>query len=105
MNDAKPVNVSILEKEYVVACKEGERESLHAAVQFLNDRMTELKKGARIVGSERIAVMAALNITHEYLEYKRNKEGYTMNVDAGLRRLQDKIEGVLSRCEGRNAES
>ena len=64
------LDVSILGREYRVACKESERAELLQAVQFLDRRMREIRDTGKVVGSERIAVMAALNITHELLGLK-----------------------------------
>jgi cell division protein ZapA len=64
------LDVSILGREYRVACKESERAELLQAVQFLDRRMREIRDTGKVVGSERIAVMAALNITHELLGHK-----------------------------------
>lgn len=96
-SEAKPVSVQILDKEYIVACPDKERESLFAAVEFLNRRMRELRESGKVIGSERIAVMAALNIAHEYLEHKRHSDSFTGDVDATIRRIQDKLSGALSR--------
>jgi len=67
--DDQPVtlDVSILGREYRVACKESEREDLLQAVQFLDRRMREIRDAGKIAGNERIAVMAALNIANELL--------------------------------------
>ncbi len=94
---AKPVSVTILENEYVVACEDDERESLYAAVDFVNDRMRELRESGKVIGNERIAVMAALNIANEYLDYKTEKESMTSAVDSGIRRIQAKITEALTR--------
>jgi cell division protein ZapA len=61
------LDVSILGREYRVACKESERDELMQAVQYLDRRMREIRDSGKIAGTERIAVMAALNITHELL--------------------------------------
>ena len=95
----KPVPLSILDKEYIVACSESERESLFQAAEFLNKRMRQLRDSGKIIGAERIAVMAALNIAHEYQDYRNQKEGYTLNIGASLRRIQGKIANALSREE------
>jgi cell division protein ZapA len=95
----KPIAVTILDKEYLVACAENERESLFQAVEFLSKRMKQLRDSGKIIGAERIAVMAALNIAHEYQEYRNQKEGYTLNIGASLKRIQSKIANALSREE------
>jgi len=98
VGEARPVTVTIMDKEYVVACPEEERESLMESVALLNERMRELREGGKVIGSERIAVMAALNIAHEFLEYKREKEDYTSTVDAGLARIRQKLESALEKA-------
>ena len=95
--DTKGVSVKILDKEYLVACPESERDKLFASVEYLNRKMQELRETGKVIGSERIAVMTALNIAHEFLEYKSRKEDYTLKVDAGIERLQAKIAGALSK--------
>lgn len=92
---AKPVSVTILEKEYLIACSEEERDLLNDAAFLLNDKMQEVKTSGKIIGSERVAVLAALNIAHEMLAYKKENEGYTSNVDGVVRRIQDKIDDAL----------
>jgi len=64
------LDVTILGRGYRVACKESERDELLQAVQFLDRRMREIRDSAKVAGSERIAVMAALNIAHELLRSK-----------------------------------
>jgi cell division protein ZapA len=67
--DDRPLtlDVSLLGREYRVVCRDSEREELLQAVQFLDRRMREIRDAGKIAGAERIAVMAALNITHELL--------------------------------------
>ena len=68
------LDVSILGREYRVACRESEREELLQAVQFVDRRMREIRDSGKITGTERIAVMAALNIAHELLRAKNGSE-------------------------------
>ena len=91
----KPVSVTILEKEYLIACSDEERDLLNDAARLLNERMQEVKTSGKIIGSERIAVLAALNIAHEMLAYKNENEGYTSNIDGIIRRIQGKIDNAL----------
>ena len=65
------LDVNILGRDYKVACKESERAELTEAVTFLDNRMREIRDGGKITGADRIAVMAALNITHELLRGQR----------------------------------
>ena len=66
--DADAVKVTILDKEYLVACPEEERDALLASARYLNARMAEIRGSGRVVGIDRIAVMAALNLAHEIVE-------------------------------------
>jgi cell division protein ZapA len=67
---AKTIDISILGRSYRVACEDGEREALLEAVAYLDGKMGEIKKGGKVSGTDRIAVMAALNIAHELLSLK-----------------------------------
>jgi len=74
----KALDISIMGRTYKVTCQEDERESLLEAVAYLDQKMSEIKATGRGVGSnERIAVMAALNITHELLEARKQANGST----------------------------
>ncbi len=91
----KNVDVSILDRQYRIACPDEERDSLMAAVTYLDDKMREIKGSGKIAGTDRIAVMAALNITHELLaaktgagfdigEYKRRMQSMNQMLDEAL---------------------
>jgi cell division protein ZapA len=67
---AKAVDITILGREYRVACTDDERESLLTAAAFLDRRMRDIRDSAKVTGQEKIAVMAALNIAHELLNTK-----------------------------------
>lgn len=67
---AKAVDITILGREYRVACADEERESLLTAAAFLDRRMREIRDSAKLTGNEKVAVMAALNIAHELLTIK-----------------------------------
>lgn len=62
-----PVTVRILDKEYQVACREDERPALLESAELLNSKMREIRTAGKVVGLDRIAVMAALNLSHEVL--------------------------------------
>lgn len=98
----KPVKVTILDKEYLISCSDDERDELQNAVNFLNMKMQEVKDSGKVIGSERVAVMTALNIAHELLAYQRENDTYASAVDATLRRLRNKIDEALT--NGRQLE-
>ena len=71
MADAqKTVEVNLLGRSYRVACDDGEREALMQAVAYLDAKMNDIRKGGKVMGAERIAVMAALNVAHELLSVR-----------------------------------
>lgn len=97
--NTKPVNISILDKEYLINCSDEEREQLHNAVALLNNKIDQVKEGGNVIGSERVAVMAALYIAHELIAYKQKNEVYTSKLDDTIRRLQGKIHNALGKGE------
>ncbi|TDU30861.1 cell division protein ZapA [Panacagrimonas perspica] len=66
--ESMSVTVRIMGREYTVVCAQEEHEALVASADFLNDRMMAIRKRGKALGAERIAVMAALNLTRELLE-------------------------------------
>jgi len=87
------VTVRILDKEYQVACPSDERQALLDSAQLLNERMKTIRGTGSIVGLERIAVMAALNLSHELLQ-ARQTTGTSAN-QTDLQRLNDKLDKSL----------
>lgn len=71
MGEQTTVTVHILEKEYLIACPEDEREALRDAARHLDQKMRQIRSTGKIHGLDRIAVMAALNITHELMQKDR----------------------------------
>jgi cell division protein ZapA len=72
---AVTLEVALLGREYKVACKDSERADLLDAVALLDRRMRDIRDGGKIVGTDRIAVMAALNLAHELLRERRAPRG------------------------------
>ena len=70
VNNQDSLTIKILEKEYRVACPTEEKESLQASASMLNAKLDEIKSKGAVIGTERIAVMAALNMSHEVLSGK-----------------------------------
>lgn len=68
------INVKIMGHEYAVTCPPAEHEALVASAEFLNERMSAIKKRGRALGTEKIAVMAALNLAREFLTLKGDEK-------------------------------
>jgi cell division protein ZapA len=96
-DDQARVSVRIMEKEYVVGCPYEERSALLDAAEFLNARMREIKDSGRVVGTDRIAVMAALNLAHEYLKGKDRETRFDSGVGQKVRALRERVEGALEK--------
>ncbi|MEK7768462.1 MAG: cell division protein ZapA [Pseudomonadota bacterium] len=101
MSASKTMNVTIMGREFRVACPAEEREELLQSVSYLDKKMREIRDSGKVVGSERIAIMAALNITHELLttkirggfdmgEFKRRIDRMQAALDAAMPE-QDKL--------------
>jgi cell division protein ZapA len=91
------VSVRILEKEYQVACLPEERSELLDSAEFLNTRMREIRDAGSIVGLDRIAVMAALNLAHELLKIRGRGDAAETDVSQKIRQLRERVEGALTR--------
>lgn len=93
--DNVAVTVVILDREYRIACPEEEQPALMEAASHLDRRMREIRDSGKVVGLDRISVMAALNITHDYLENRR--EGQNMDSKFGPRiiALREQLDAAL----------
>ncbi|HWK51021.1 MAG TPA: cell division protein ZapA [Steroidobacter sp.] len=90
------VSVRILEKEYQVACLPEERSELLDSAEFLNGKMRDIRDAGNIVGLDRVAVMAALNLAHELLKRNRN-DAIESEVSERVRQMRERVESALSR--------
>ena len=92
--DIVPITVRILDKEYQVACRPDEREPLLNSAQFLDRKMKEIRDSRKVIGSDRIAVMAALNIANDLLQCQSDD---TAGAGNKIKGLQNKVEMALTR--------
>ena len=91
--DGKGMQISIMGREFRVACQPDEQEALLKAVDYLNRKMQEIKEAGKITGLDRIAIMAALNISHEFLTTRPG------GVDVSeIKRRMTHIETTLDRA-------
>jgi len=94
----KGVNISIMGRDFSVACPPHEQEDLLAAARYLDVNMKEIQKSGKIIGAERCAIMAALNITNDLLKLQRSTTDQT-KVQQRLESLQERIDAVLQEAE------
>jgi cell division protein ZapA len=95
--NARQVTVQILDKEYRVACQPEEEKDLFEAARFLNHKMQEIRDRGRVIGIDRIAVMAALNLAHDLLQCQAGNVQGTESVNAKIRYLRGKIENAINK--------
>ena len=89
------VSVRILDKEYQVACPANERTDLLDSAEVLNAKMLEIRDSGRIVGIDRIAVMAALNMANDLLHAQARDRSLDGDVSSRLKLISDRVESVL----------
>ena len=95
----KGLTIQILGREFRVACPEGEEKQLEASVEFVNRRMRELRDTGKVTGNERIAIMAALNIAHEFLSNKPGRAAAGVDAADFRRRIgamQETLDSALA---------
>jgi cell division protein ZapA len=89
------VSVRILDKEYFVACPYEERSALLDSAEYLNTKMREIRDSGKIVGVDRIAVMAALNVANELLQSRGREQQVEGNLGQRLRTMRERVESAL----------
>ena len=90
------LTVSIVGTDYQVACPAGEEESLREAAHYLHKLMESIRASGRVVGLDRVAVMAALNISNELLQSKNSQADSQAKVTAQVQKLSDRVADAIS---------
>jgi cell division protein ZapA len=98
MTDAQPINISILDKDYKVACPPGEQSALLESARFLDNKMREVRDSGNILGSERIAVITALNMANDLLRTSNLDKDIGAELPPRLKNLESKISRVLEQA-------
>jgi len=89
------VTVRILEKEYQIACPAGEKANLVASAELLNSKMREIRDSGKVVGLDRVAVMAALNLADELLKTQGQDEKLRDIVGLRIKAMRDQLDSAL----------
>ena len=90
-----PITVEILDKEYRIACPTGQEDTLRASAQFLNNRIQEIRESGKAIGSDRIAVMTALNLAHEHLSSAEQQKRQDTQLASRYKALQERIDKAI----------
>ena len=93
------VTIDILDKQYTVSCPPEEKQALLESARILNERLREVRGGGKVLGTERMAVMTALNVIHEYTLLQKSHAQFSAEFDGTMERLRGKIGDAISRRE------
>lgn len=95
----KPLNLDIMGREFCVTCPYEEREEIQLAAAYLDNKIQEIKAEGKVIDSDRIAIIAALSITHELLML-RTGTGFDMNeFRRRINSLKKKVDEVMIKTE------
>ena len=94
-DSADAVSIRVLDREYTVGVKPGERDSLLAAARLLDQQMREIRGANRMAAIDRIAVLAALNFAHELQLLRDARKGHDRELAATIGELQRKLDTLL----------
>jgi cell division protein ZapA len=90
-----PIKVQILGKEYPISCPEDQQHELLIAARYLDDKMRQIRGAGRVIGTERIAVMAALNIAHELLQAQQQNQLLSQDLRDRFSSLHERLDAAL----------
>jgi cell division protein ZapA len=99
---AEPVSIHILDKEYLIACPPEERADLQKAAALLDTRLREIREGGRNIGSDRLLIMAALNIANDLAKLQAREERATTETGTRVKQMRERVERALA--HGRQLE-
>ena len=91
----EPVNIKILDREFTVGCEPDERDGLLAAAQLLDSRMREIRGSNRMAALDRVAVLAALNLAHEFMQLKAETHSREQTLNRTLVDMNRKLDGLF----------
>ncbi|WP_416885634.1 cell division protein ZapA [Marinospirillum sp.] len=94
-SDKNTTEITILDRKYLIACPKEEQAALLRSASYLNQKMQEIKRTGKVLSLERLAIMAALNITHEMLGRNESEQ----NNSAQLQRLDRQLDQALEKFD------
>jgi cell division protein ZapA len=92
---ANPVNVTILGKEYQIACPEDEKQALISSAHLVHDNMEKIRASGKVVGLDRVAVMAALNLAHDLLELQDQQGAGREEINKTILQMKEKVSAFI----------
>ena len=97
----EPVNIKILDREFTVGCEPAERDGLLAAANLLDARMREIRGSNRMAALDRVAVLAALNLAHEFMQLKAESQSREQTLNRTLVDMNRKLDGLFDTLAAR----
>ena len=91
----KTLSINIMDKEFQVACPDGEEEALLRSARYLHEQMNEIRSTGKVVGLDRVAIMAALNITNALLSGNQSTQANEDITARRLRSVNDRLASAL----------
>jgi len=91
----EPVALRLIDREFLIACEPDEREGLIEAASFLDRKMRELRANAKAPSFERLAVLTAVSVAHEFLLLRKQHDGQEQRLSNGLAALRSKLDAAL----------
>ena len=92
---SEPVALRLIDREFLIACAPEERDGLLEAAGFLDRKMRELRANAKAPSFERLAVLTAISVTHEFLALRKRHDGQERRLSDGLAALRSKLDAAL----------
>jgi cell division protein ZapA len=95
MSSSEPVALRLIDREFLIACSPEERDGLLEAAGFLDRKMRELRANAKAPSFERLAVLTAISVAHEFLSLRKQHDSQEQRLSDGLGALRSKLDAVL----------
>jgi len=93
---AEPVSVHILDKEYLIACPPEERQDLQRAAQLLESRLKAIRDGSKVIGTDRLLMMAALNLANDLAKLQAREEKTSGEFGSRVKQMRERVERALT---------
>jgi cell division protein ZapA len=97
MTQPTTLTVQILDKEYCIACPTDERSNLESAARYLDGKMRDIRASGKVIGADRVAVMAALNIAHDLLHKQQRHDQQASSNREQMRTLLERANSALAK--------
>jgi cell division protein ZapA len=96
MTNTVNTTIEILGKLYPIKCEESELSFLQQAAEYLNQKMNEVKESGKVINLERIAIITALNLAHQFLQLDQQKSHHMNKINQHISKLQDKLDATIN---------